>query len=125
MSESVIYVVTITLLIALAGLGFWIARQSLGMGSMNLFQPRPKRIGLVEAAMIDGRRRLLLVRRDGVEHLILTGGPVDVVVETGINPPLIQQPAFEQGYGRTEPSLPDRDSAYTDMPLVMHSEQPN
>jgi hypothetical protein len=27
----------------------------------------------------------VLVRRDNVEHLIMTGGPVDVVIETGID----------------------------------------
>ena len=42
------------------------------------------RIGVVEQANMDGRRKLLLVRRDDVEHLIMTGGPVDVVIETGI-----------------------------------------
>ncbi len=45
------------------------------------------RIGVVEYANVDGRRKLLLVRRDEVEHLIMTGGPVDVVIETGIAPP--------------------------------------
>lgn len=50
-----------------------------------LFKPRPvPRIGIVEQANVDGRRKLLLVRRDDVEHLILTGGPVDLVIETGI-----------------------------------------
>lgn len=127
MSEYVIYVITITLLVALAGLGFWIARQSLGLGAMNLFQQRPKRVGLVEAAMIDSRRRLLLVRRDGVEHLILTGGPVDVVVETGIVPPAIQQPVYDQDYGRNEqPDLSTRENTYpSDISLVMRSDQPN
>ena len=33
---------------------------------------------------MEGGRKLLLVRRDDVEHLILVGGPVDVVIETGI-----------------------------------------
>jgi hypothetical protein len=49
---------------------------------------RPKqerRLAVVEQTSVDNRRRLLLVRRDGVEHLIMTGGPVDVVIETGIN----------------------------------------
>ena len=49
------------------------------------FAPKPdKRLDVVDQANIDGRRRLLLVRRDDVEHLIMTGGPVDVVIETGI-----------------------------------------
>jgi len=36
------------------------------------------------ALLKDGRRRLLLIRRDDVEHLVMTGGPIDVVIETGI-----------------------------------------
>jgi hypothetical protein len=53
-----------------------------------LFGPRPeRRLDVVEHASLDGRRRLVLIRRDDVEHLIMTGGPVDVVIETGIKPP--------------------------------------
>ena len=39
---------------------------------------------MIEQASVDSRRRLVLIRRDDVEHLIMTGGPVDVVIETGI-----------------------------------------
>ena len=49
------------------------------------FRPRPeKRLEIMEQSSLDGRRRLVLIRRDDVEHLIMTGGPVDVVIETGI-----------------------------------------
>lgn len=41
---------------------------------------------MVEARAIDSRRRLVLVRRDDREHLLLIGGANDVVVETGIAP---------------------------------------
>jgi flagellar protein FliO/FliZ len=41
--------------------------------------------GLLNAASVDGRRRLVLVRRDDVEHLLLIGGPTDVVVESNID----------------------------------------
>lgn len=52
----------------------------------SLFGPKPeKRLDVVDQATVDGRRRLVLIRRDDVEHLIMTGGPVDVVVETGIS----------------------------------------
>ena len=48
-------------------------------------RPRPeRRLSVVEQASVDNRRKLVLVRRDGIEHLIMTGGPVDVVIETGI-----------------------------------------
>jgi flagellar protein FliO/FliZ len=87
MSDSVLYVVCVTLLIGVSGLGFWFARQSLGLTGMPLFTPKSRRIGLVEAAYVDGKRRLLLVRRDNVEHLVLTGGPLDVLLETGITRP--------------------------------------
>jgi flagellar protein FliO/FliZ len=53
-----------------------------------LFGPKSdKRLEVVDQANVDGRRRLLLLRRDNVEHLIMTGGPVDVVIETGIESP--------------------------------------
>ena len=123
MSDSVIYIVTVTLLIGLAGLAFWIARQSLGLGSMALFQGKPKRVGVVESASLDGRRRLVLVRRDNVEHLIMTGGPVDVVIETGI--PMTFRGA-NGALSRTEPSM-SSEAAYLadDVPLIMHRDQPN
>lgn len=49
-----------------------------------LRQRSEPRLSVVEQTSIDSRRKLLLVRRDGVEHLIMTGGPVDVVIETNI-----------------------------------------
>jgi flagellar protein FliO/FliZ len=52
----------------------------------GLFGPKPeKRLEVVDQANVDGRRRLILIRRDDVEHLVMTGGPVDVVIETGIS----------------------------------------
>lgn len=53
-----------------------------------LFGPKPPpRLAVVDYANVDGRRRLVLVRRDDTEHLIMTGGPVDVLIETGIAAP--------------------------------------
>jgi flagellar protein FliO/FliZ len=49
------------------------------------FAPRPEpRLGVSELANIDGRRKLVLVRRDDVEHLLMIGGPVDLIVEEKI-----------------------------------------
>lgn len=57
----------------------------------NFFGPRPpRRLDVVDQASVDGRRKLVLIRRDNVEHLIMTGGPVDVVIETGI--PIVESP---------------------------------
>ncbi len=45
------------------------------------------RLGVVEVTAIDAKRRLVLVRRDGVEHLILLSPTSETIVETGINAP--------------------------------------
>ena len=45
---------------------------------------RQPRLGLVDAFSLDGQRQLVLVRRDNIEHLIMIGGPNDVLVESQI-----------------------------------------
>lgn len=45
---------------------------------------RKTRLAVMDATAVDSHRRLVLVRRDDVEHLILIGGPTDVVVEQHI-----------------------------------------
>ncbi|WP_242469936.1 flagellar biosynthetic protein FliO [Rhodospirillum rubrum] len=53
-----------------------------GGGMMGLSRRAARRLSVVEATALDPKRRLVLVRRDGVEHLLLVGGATDVVVET-------------------------------------------
>ncbi len=45
---------------------------------------RQPRLQVLDAAAVDARRRLVLVRRDNVEHLVMIGGPTDIVIESGI-----------------------------------------
>jgi hypothetical protein len=45
---------------------------------------RGQRLAISEYHDLDKSRRLVLVRRDGVEHLLLVGSQQDLVVETGI-----------------------------------------
>lgn len=45
---------------------------------------RAKRLSVIDAAVVDSRRRVVLIRRDNVEHLVLIGGPTDVVIESRI-----------------------------------------
>jgi hypothetical protein len=74
-----------------------------------LFPPRPEpRLGVMEHAYVDRQRRLVLIRRDDVEHLIMTGGPVDVVIETGIAAPAIheEEVALNSSKARQEPEPP-------------------
>jgi flagellar protein FliO/FliZ len=89
-----LYWLFILILLAAAGGAALLAYRTYVMGEPStpnfnlggwLFRPKPEpRLGVVEQASVDARRRLVLIRRDGVEHLIMTGGPVDMVIETGI-----------------------------------------
>jgi hypothetical protein len=87
MVDLLLYVLFFALLVLAVLAGLWVMRNSLGGQSpmVALFGPRAeKRLAVVEHASVDGRRRLVLIRRDDVEHLIMTGGPVDVLIESGI-----------------------------------------
>ncbi|MFW6077055.1 MAG: hypothetical protein ACOC71_04825 [Hyphomicrobiales bacterium] len=48
--------------------------------------PESSRLAVSESLEVDKNRRLVLVRRDDVEHLVLIGGGQDVVVESAIRP---------------------------------------
>ncbi|SFV29083.1 flagellar biosynthetic protein FliO [Hyphomicrobium facile] len=48
-------------------------------------QKGERRLDVVDQASVDSRRKLVLIRRDDVEHLVMIGGPVDLVIESGIN----------------------------------------
>ena len=85
------FLVFIAALIVAGGLllrGYLATGSVAGGITSTFFGPKPeKRLEVVDQANVDGRRRLVLIRRDDVEHLIMTGGPVDVVIETGIGQP--------------------------------------
>jgi hypothetical protein len=108
MGDILFYIAALVFVVALIVLGAWVWRTLLENGVSlpggHMFkQPRDRRIGAVETASIDGKRKLILVRRDNVEHLILTGGPIDLVVETGIpTQPPVYDPAM-LGYGHPQP----------------------
>ena len=46
---------------------------------------RQPRLGIVDIYELDRQRQLILLRRDNVEHLLLVGGPNDVIVERNIH----------------------------------------
>jgi flagellar protein FliO/FliZ len=45
---------------------------------------RLPRLGTVDAFDLDRRRQLVIIRRDNVEHLLMIGGPNDIVIESEI-----------------------------------------
>ncbi len=84
------YIRTVAALVLVLGLAWallWLLRR-FGIGGMVARTVgRRRRLDVVETHPLDGRRRLVLIRRDGVEHLLLVGGSAEMVVERGIVPP--------------------------------------
>ena len=74
----------ILLLVGLLLLRF-VLRQMRGGTFVNGGHGRKKRLAVIDATPVDNRRRLVLVRRDNVEHLVLIGGMNDLVVERDID----------------------------------------
>jgi len=80
-----IFILAVCVALLVAAVWYYTTQMGSGSGSPGLFGSRPeKRLAVVEQSNVDGRRKLVLIRRDDVEHLIMTGGPVDVVIETNI-----------------------------------------
>lgn len=70
-------------LIALAAAG---ARRY-GLGHRMPARSGKRRMSIVEVMPLDARRRLVLVQRDGIQHLLMLGHHGERVVETGIPAP--------------------------------------
>ncbi len=76
------FVLALGLVLGLIAAAAW-AMKRWGSG-MTRVAGRERRLAVVEVLPLDAKRRLILVRRDGVEHLLLAGGGTDLVVETAV-----------------------------------------
>jgi hypothetical protein len=83
--SPITFIVAFIVVLALIGVAAWLVRRFAGnrIGA-NTQRGRMPRLAVIDAAAVDGRRRLVLVRRDNVEHLLMIGGPTDIVVEPNI-----------------------------------------
>jgi flagellar biogenesis protein FliO len=79
----VTFVIAFVVVLALIGIVAWLVRR-FGAARLAAGRGRQPRLAVIDAASIDGRRKLIIIRRDNVEHLLMIGGPTDVVVETNI-----------------------------------------
>lgn len=86
--EGAAPIVTYILIFILLAIGILILRGVLRRMRGGTFvhggHGRKKRLAVIDATPVDNRRRLVLVRRDNVEHLVLIGGMNDLVVERDI-----------------------------------------
>ncbi len=86
------FAITLVVLALIILVVFWLIRTFTG-GGLGASAPRGRqpRLSILDALPVDQKRRLVLVRRDNVEHLILIGGPSDLVVEGSIHRPTAAQ----------------------------------
>jgi flagellar protein FliO/FliZ len=78
------FVIAFAFVLLLIGAAAWLVRR---FGSTRIDasgRGRQPRLAVIDSAAVDGRRKLVIIRRDNVEHLLMIGGPSDVVVETNI-----------------------------------------
>jgi flagellar protein FliO/FliZ len=85
MPPFVKFFIAFATVLILIGLTAWLVRRfgANRLGGANA-RGRQPRLAVIDAATVDGRRRLVLIRRDNVEHLLMIGGPTDLVVEPNI-----------------------------------------
>lgn len=76
-------VLALGVVLILVFLALW-ALKMVFAASAEMGRGRNRRLSVVDTLSLDGKRQLVIVRRDNVEHLILTGGSQDVVIESGI-----------------------------------------
>jgi flagellar biogenesis protein FliO len=82
---AVRFIVAFVVVLALIAVTAWLVRR-FGSGALSSAggRGRQPRLAVIDAASVDARRKLILVRRDNVEHLLMIGGPSDVVIEPNI-----------------------------------------
>ena len=126
------FFIAFLVVLALIGVTAWLVRRfganRLGGGAARGRQPR---LAVIDAATVDGRRRLVLIRRDNVEHLLMIGGPTDLVVEPNIvratgsrevtrEPAARQAPPVETGWPLQPSNEPAPVAPQPQVPAVSH-----
>ncbi|BAQ17132.1 flagellar biosynthetic protein FliO [Methyloceanibacter caenitepidi] len=106
LNTAILGIAALLFVVALLVLTVWAFKAIFGQGETGTAKKgRERRLSVVETAQVDANRKLCLVRRDDVEHLLIIGGPVDLVVETGIRgrPAPLQPPLGDVVIAKTAP----------------------
>lgn len=80
------FVLALVFVLGLIAALAWTARR-FGLGGKLVANTGRRRLAVSEVMPLDARRKLVLLRRDGTEHLVLLGPGPDLLLESGIEPP--------------------------------------
>ncbi|HXX07016.1 MAG TPA: flagellar biosynthesis protein FliO [Pseudolabrys sp.] len=112
------FFIAFLVVLALIGLTAWLVRRFGANRLGNAARGRQPRLAVIDAATVDGRRRLVLIRRDNIEHLLMIGGPTDLVVE----PNIVRAVAARDVRAATEPVVRTTSTIENGWPLQPVSE---
>lgn len=87
--EIVRMLLALAFVVALMG-GLAMALKHFGLAGERPLKTSSKRLKLIERLQLDARRQLVLIQRDGVQHLVILGHNGETLVETDI-------PQLEEG----------------------------
>ena len=98
--------------------GLWALKVLTKAGS-NFGRGKAPRLTVVDVARVDAKRQVMIIRRDNVEHVIMTGGPQDLVIESGIAvaeapPPPVATPRPT----RPRPTSTETENEEIDVPIT-------
>jgi hypothetical protein len=101
------FIIAFVFVLLLIGAAAWLVRRFGAAQIEAAARGRQPRLAVVDSAAVDARRKLVIIRRDNVEHLLMIGGPSDVVVETnivrGTAPASREAPAVRNGAAEPAP----------------------
>jgi flagellar protein FliO/FliZ len=96
--DLVRYFIAVTFVLLLAGIALLVKRYAANPSAFRIglktrigkweFTPPQRRITVVESLMVGPRQRLIIVRRDDIEHLVLSGPDGATVIEAGFTAPV-------------------------------------
>ena len=86
MTDYLRFLLALAAVLGLIALFAWAVRR-FRLGEFAGSAMNAGRLEVVQTLPIDGRQRLVLVRRDDREHLLMIGQERPVVIECGIMPP--------------------------------------
>jgi flagellar protein FliO/FliZ len=114
------FILALIFVLALIGVLAAVARR-MGLGYGPAVRGGRRRLAVSEVVALDGKRKLVLVRRDSTEHLVILGTNSETLIESAITQPGAsfasevlkagEQPAFEPTPKPASESKPGRTAA--------------
>jgi len=99
MMEYVRFALALMFVLGLIAGCSWLGKR-LGLAPRTTNGNSAQRLNVVAIQSVDARRKLVLIRRDNIEHLILLNGERDLLIESGIEATAeFKTPAQPAGHG--------------------------